>query len=453
MARFCSTANGATARIKWTCFMNVKGSLLSIVLLLVPATTTTAQTPARASAMAKTEREDGRVGVVSSHADRGPAAVQSASPPTKRSPLTFAPGKTSSGWLPFEYVAGTRIFVPATINGRAVLAMLDSGASSTVLDRRFASGLGLVPKGELTGEGAGGSTPYGIVQGIKLKLGDLSWNGGDAVAIDLSAVEKQVGRPLPVILGGELFNDAVVEIDFKARRIAFHDPVLFRAPSDARAVPLTPAGENQAITALVEGRSATLLFDLGNAGAVDLFPRFWEQPGFTDHRRTSTTLAGGVGGVSVQTVTMIRNLALGGVTFDDLPTRLEDRQSSLDARTGLLDGNIGMGVLGRFHLIVDFPHHQVLFAPPIDASTPFRVNHSGLTLQPGPAGSKVLHVAPGSPVATAGIIVGDVIVAIDGINAAADESGGAWQYGSIGKTIRLRLADGREKTVTLARYF
>lgn len=55
--------------------------------------------------------------------ERSPAAIGATSSP----PLTFARGKTSSGWLPFEDVAGTRIFVRAVINGRPVLAMLDSG--------------------------------------------------------------------------------------------------------------------------------------------------------------------------------------------------------------------------------------------------------------------------------------------------------------------------------------
>ena len=329
--------------------------------------------------------------------------------------------------------------------------MLDSGASSTVLDRRFASSLGLSQMGDLTGQGAGGSTQYSVVKGMTVQLGDLSWNGGDAVAIDLSAVEKQVGHPLPIVLGGELFRDAVVEIDFKRRRIAFHNPSSYRAAPNARAVALTPAGENQAISVLVEGRPAKLVFDLGNAGAVDLFPRFWEQPGFVGNRRTSTTFAGGVGGMSVQKVTMIRTIALGGATFRDVPSRLEDRQSSLAARSGELDGNIGMGVLSRFHLVVDFPHHRVLFAPPVDVDTPFRVNHGGLTLQPGSTGSKVLYVAPKSPAAIAGINVGNVIVAVDGRSAAARD--GTWQNGPIGRTVRLRLASGQEKTVTLARYF
>jgi hypothetical protein len=370
---------------------------------------------------------------------------------TSSSPMTFAPGKTSSGWLPFEFVAGTRIFVRATVNGRSVLAMLDSGASSPVLDRRFATSLGLSAKSDLTGEGAGGSTQYSVVQGVTVKLGDLTWNGGDVVAIDLSAVEKQVGHPLPMVLGGELFRDAVVEIDFKRRRIAFHDPSSYRTVPNAHAVALTPAGENQAISVLVEGRPAKLLFDLGNAGAVDLFPRFWEQPGFADNRRTSTTFAGGVGGMSVQQVTLLRTITLGGAAFKGLPSRLEDRQSSQDARSGDLDGNIGMGVLSRFHLVVDFPHHRVLFAPPVDVSTPFRVNHGGLTLQPGPTGSKVLYVAPKSPAAIAGVNVGDVIVAVDGRS--ADGNTGMWQDGPIGRIVRLRLADGQERIVTLAAYF
>lgn len=380
---------------------------------------------------------------------QGRSPVANGAQPASR--MTFAPGKTSSGWLPFEYVNGNRIFVRARINGRPVLAMLDSGASSTVLDRRFASSLGLSQKGDLTGQGAGGSTQYGLVKGLSVQLGDLGWHGGDAVAIDLSAVEKQVGHPLPIVLGGELFRNTVVEIDFKRRRIAFHDPSLYRPAPDAHAAPLTPAGENQAISMLVEGRPAKLLFDLGNAGTIDLFPRFWEQPGFIGNRGTSTTFAGGVGGMSVQKLAMLRTITLGGATFRVIPSRLEDRESSQDARSGDLDGNIGMGVLSRFHLIVDFPHHRVLFAPPVDVDTPFRVNHAGLTLQPGSTGSKVLYVAPKSPAAIAGISVGNVIVAVDGRSAAGGD--GAWQTGPIGRTVKLRLADGQEKTVILARYF
>ena len=365
--------------------------------------------------------------------------------------LKFAKGSPSSGWLSFDYFAETRIFIPVVVNGTAVMAMLDSGASETVLDRNFAVGAGLMPQGTLTGEGGGGSTTYGVVPGVDLKLGNLIWNGGTAVAIDLTAVEKQVGHATRVVLGGEFFKHTVVEIDFRAHKIAFHDPARFSAPANATAVALTAAGENQAVTVMVEGRPAKLLFDLGNAGAVDLFPRFWKQPGFEKGRLTSTTFAGGVGGMSIQKVAMIQTVELGGATFLHVPSRLEDSQSSKDAASGLLDGNIGMGVLNRFHLFIDFSHHRVLLAPPFETAKPFRVNHGGMTLQPGDTGSKVLHVAPGSPAALAGLAVGDIIVSVDGKTTSAQDVG--WQYRPVGQVVRLRLIDGRVKAVKLAAYF
>ena len=157
--------------------------------------------------------------------------------------------------------------------------------------------------------------------------------------------------------------------------------------------------------------------------------------------------------MSVQKVAIIRTIDLGGAKFANVPTRLENEQFSRDARSGLLDGNVGMGVLDRFHLIVDFPHRRVLFAPPIDISTPFRLNHGGLTTQPGPTGAKVLYVAPGSPAAIAGVTVGDVIVAIDGRAEASGQTDDAWQDGPVGQTIQLRLGDDEVKTLTLAKYY
>ena len=383
--------------------------------------------------------------------DKAPGTANSAEPVAPAaSPLTFAQGSNSSGWLSFDYFAETRIFIPVVVNGKPVMAMLDSGASETVLDKTFAISAGLAPQGNFKGEGGGGSTAYAVAKGVDLKLGDLSWNGGSAVVIDLAAVEKQVGHATPVILGGEFFKRTIVDIDFRAQKIAFHDPDTFAAPANATVVPLTASGENQAIMAKVEGRPAKLLFDLGNAGAIDLFPRFWEKPEFEKGRPTSTTFVGGVGGMSVQKIAMIGTVDLGGARFAHVPSRLEDSPSSKDAASGLLDGNIGMGVLNRFHLIIDFPHQKVLFAPPVDKVTPFHVNHSGLTLQPGIAGSKVLHVAAGSPADLAGLAVGDIIIAV---NEQVTSQATSWQYGPVGQVIRLGLGDGTIKTLTLATYF
>ena len=365
--------------------------------------------------------------------------------------LTFTRGKNSSGWLPFEYFAKNRVFVPIELNGHAVAAMLDSGASETVIDTRFARSVGLSPKGSLTGQGDGGSATYATVRGVDIRLDDAHWRGDTAVVIDLTAVARQVGHAVSVILGGGIFKNSVVDLDFGGRRIALRNPVSYAPPVDAQEVLLMAAGENRAISAVVEGRPARLLFDLGNAGAIDLYPRFWEQSAFK-RRKTSTAYVGGVGGMSVQKTAMLGDVSLGGARFLGVPARLQDARSSSDARCGKLDGNIGIGILIRFRLIVDFPGNKVLFARPIDAATPFRVNHAGLTLRPGDGGATVLHVAADSPADHAGLKADAVIDRVDGqlLSAGKDSD---WQYGPIGKVVRLHLTTGEEKTVILAQYF
>ena len=181
------------------------------------------------------------------------AAPSLCAPLSRASGPVFDRGAASSGWLPFEYLGGTRIFVPVQVDGRSVEAMLDSGASATVIDGRFAATLGLRPHGDAAGDGAGGGGRYGEVDGVKLRLGGMTVTAHPAVVINLAAVQRQLGHPLPIILGGEVFRESVVDIDFGRRRIAFRNPLRFQAPAEARSAALTPAGEGEAIVAQVEG--------------------------------------------------------------------------------------------------------------------------------------------------------------------------------------------------------
>ena len=376
------------------------------------------------------------------------------SAPVEAKPVLFAKGITSNDWLPFEFFDHTRIFIPATVNGRRIAVMLDSGASSNVVDRRFADSLGLKAQGNMTAQGAGGASTAGVINGVNLTLGALTFRNSTAVAIDLANIERRLGHPLPMILGGEAFTDCVVDIDFLHHRIAFRNPGLFQAPAGVSSVALTQVGEARVLHSQVEGRPASLVFDIGNAGALVLFPRFWNVPGFLAGRRTSTTQTGGLGGTSVVKLTMITALSVGGTSFGGVPTTLEDTRSAM-AKSGRLDGNLGLPVYSRFRLIVDEPHNRVLFAPPVDTAAPFEVSHAGLSLQSGPSGSEVLYVAPGSPGEAAGLKIHDMIVTVDGVAVGRAYRGGRpyWVYGRPGTKLKIGLASGHSTVLTLGTYF
>ena len=383
-------------------------------------------------------------------------AVALFSAPERVKPTLFAKGLTSSGWLPFEFFDRNRIFIPATVNGHQITVMLDSGASSNVVDLRFAKLLGLKARGAMTGEGAGGDATSAIANGVDLALGALTFKNTNAVAIDLTNVERRLGHPLPMILGGEAFTECVVDIDFLHSRIAFRDPEYFRAPKDATSVALTRTGELRVLSALVEGRPASLLFDIGNGGALSLYPSFWDAPGFLSGRSTSTTLSGGFAGTNVNRLTMIKSLNVGGARLVGVPATLDGGRSAME-RSGRLDGNLGLPVYSRFRLIVDEPHDRLWFAPPVDAVRPFEVNHTGLTLQNSLAGANVSYVAPGSPGDTAGLKTADMILTVNGAPVQnAPESGqrvNAWIFGPLGETLTLGLASGQTRLLTLGSYF
>lgn len=373
--------------------------------------------------------------------------------PRSAAPSLF-PGKlASSGWLPFEYFGENRIFLPAMLNGHEVNVMLDSGASSTVIDRGFAESLGLQAKGEMTAEGAGGTSTMAVVAGTTLKIGDLEMPQQTLVALDLKPIEQRLGHPLAVILGNEIFQSSIVDIDFAGHRIAFRDPQRFTPPADARAVSAEGNHGTHTIGVQIEGTSATLEFDLGNGNPLLLYPRFWERAGFLENRKSSTKLSGGFGGTSVQKVVMVHSLALAGVDFRAVPTQLAGRESAT-SKAGELDGNLGMPVLSRFHLLVDFPHDRVFFAPPVDTSQPFRTNRSGLTLEPTDTGAKISYVAPGSPGDVAKLASGDIIVSIDGIPWAQNKSRTlTWQYGLSGEEHLLTMASGKLVRLRLEQLF
>lgn len=372
-----------------------------------------------------------------------------ASTTAKASPFTAGTG--FSGWIPFEFFGNSRIFIPAKVNGVATKVMLDSGASETVIDVRFVKKLKMKETGNFSGQGAGGSAAYTELHGVNIELGAIVFRDTASVGIDMSAVEKQVGHDLPVVLGGDVFAQCVVDIDFPGHRIAFRDPSTFKPPLDAKAAAVTKAGENFAIQAVVEGRPAKLVFDIGNASPLNLYAEFWERPGFIGTRPISTTKNGGLGGMHVYKLADLKAIDVGGTEFTDIPAILEGKNKDVAA-----DGNIGLPLLRRFRLLIDLPHSRVLFASPVDTKTPFDTNHSGLTLAPDPAGAKVLYVAPGSPGETAGLKADDIIVTIDGVSVKdweikADVS--KWIYAAPGQQVRIGLLDGKERPLTFAKYF
>lgn len=365
----------------------------------------------------------------------------------------FDQGATRTDPLAFDFYLGSRIYIPATVNGQATHVLLDSGAEATVLDKTWARKMGIKPSASVVAVGTGGRQEAQLASGVTVRIGALELKNLTVALIDLRRVEKLIGRPLPVILGKEVFNELVVDVDFEGKTIAFHDPQVFQAPAGAVETPVVMANGIRSVPVSVEGGAPVQFdFDLGNGGPLIVYSAYWKAHGLLDDGRgKSKTLSGAVGGLREQQVATVRKLTFGGATFSDIPTVFTDDRGE-SAESNRTFGNIGLPILSRFRIYADFSHDRLFLQPTAAVADPFPKDLSGLRVQPGAEQAQVLMVAPGSPAEAAGIKAGEVIVAVDGVP--LKQAGlAALQAKPAGATLTVTTKAGKTYSLTLKAYY
>lgn len=366
----------------------------------------------------------------------------------------FANGASSTGWIDFDFYDGNRIFFPAKVNGHDVVALLDSGATVTAIDKAYAAALGLHAKGDFTAPGAGGIDTMGFVGGVDVEVGNLTLHGVNAATFDLAPVAARIGHPMPFVLGDEVFNELAVDIDFVHHRLAFRDPARLTKPADAVEVPLKRMFGNRSVPVSIEGAPPVEFeFDLGNGSPLEIDPAYYQPHKLLDGRRTSQVLAGAIGGFHPWTVATMDRIEFAGVEFQNVPTEFTPDTIS-GANSNVVVGNIGLPMLARFRLIIDYSHDRLYATPAADAaSVPFRKDRLGLALSQQREGFTVDFVSPGSPAEQAGFKTGDKIALIDGKPVLPGSELTTLRFAPAGTIVTFTMEDGAVRRVGLADFF
>jgi hypothetical protein len=369
----------------------------------------------------------------------------------------FANGRRSTGWMDFEFFDDERIFIPSTVNGHPVNLILDSGAGISVLDSAFAKSVKIKGGGSIGVMGVGGNSTMQLAPNLQVKMGGLTLSPITAGLIDLSGVSADMGHPLPLVLGKEVLNQLVIDIDFQHHKIAFLDPLGFSGPPGAVRLELGRHGDNHTVPVSVEGAAPVPFdFDLGNGSPLIVYAAYRDRAHLLDGKPQSLTLTSGVGGAKPDKMATVRSIALGGFQMNQIPAAFPDAGNDA-VSSDRTAGNIGLPVFKRFRLVTDYPHNAVWLIPNASAlAEPFPKGRSGLNVTPAGDRLKVLLVAPGSPAAETGWKEGDEITAIDGQKIGPAYSGSPlsrWAGGPAGTEVTLSLTDGSTRKLTLADYF
>jgi Aspartyl protease/PDZ domain len=364
---------------------------------------------------------------------------------------------------PFILASG-KVHVPVRIGGIDTWFILDGGANVSILDRSLAEELGLELRGTSHHDGGAGSGGFTV---SFTTVPSLAWAGIERTEVPMAVVERKTaaanGHESRGLLGADVFQQWVVEIDYRGRRLALHEPETFAYSGDGTALPITfdEASKCHLETwiALPGGEPirADMIVDTGSRGFADFAAPFTAEHDLLAalDPKVLATVGWGVGGEVRHWIGRLGSLRTGPFEFPAVVATFAPPGTQgaygRDDRSGIL----GAEWLSRFRVLFDYSRRQLVLEPSGDASPASRSDASGLFLASEPPSFesvRVLSVAEGSPAAAAGVEVGDVVLTLDG--QAVSElglDGLREELREAGRTVLLVIVrDGETRTVRIA---
>ncbi len=177
--------------------------------------------------------------------------------------------------LPFERRDG-RIWLRMVARGRPVDAILDTGATDSILDSGLARSLGARPRGRKGFYGIGPERATATaVEGAVARLSGTALDVGFGYALPLRDLTAPGERRLGAILGYDFLLFFVVEVDDAASRVRIYDRVRYLPPTGVVRLPLAfvdrlPGVEGTLHLPGLESRPRTLVIDTGSASGINL---------------------------------------------------------------------------------------------------------------------------------------------------------------------------------------
>lgn len=328
--------------------------------------------------------------------------------------------------IPFELVT-RHIIIKVRINNSPPLSfILDTGDKVAIIDIERAKSLGLTLTGQVNVGGAGAGTLKGsYVRDAQVSVEGLESNKQPVVmAIPLDALEPRFGHDIDGIIGADFIKQFVVEVDYPASVLRFHERDRFVYSGSGEIIPITfMFGGYPIIAALVtvtgrEPIKGKFVIDLGSGGSLALHRPFVEQEHLPppDQKTIRAIGGGGAGGKVTGRMGRIAELKIGKFQIEN-PTALFSEDKAGAFASSELQGNIGAQIMSKFKVFLDYGRSRIILEPNSSLKDLIVPAMSGLKLIAEGTGYRTFRVEElleASPATEAGIQVGDLVLSVDG---------------------------------------
>lgn len=312
------------------------------------------------------------------------------------------------------------IIVDATVNGRTMTFMFDTGFSGAfVVDDGINLGKST---GKMTLRDFVGEFQADTVKLTSVKLGDKAIDSTDMEAVVQPAdFSSAYSTHCDGIMGLEVMRNQVLEINFEKSRFIFHPKSLdisSRTPDGKKTflLKMLPIGHNSVVLPVKapSGKSMVLALDTGNSFYATTHRDVLERMGLWEADKKPLFMSSSfVASGAVDTWhKKLDNMLIFGVP---VPTSYWDI-IDLPSGSAESDGTVGHGFLKHFNIILDYDRRRVWldnFSGSVSDDPP---GECGIKAAYDPRSKKVIvaHVSPDSPAEKAGVKLFDQLLSVDG---------------------------------------
>lgn len=324
--------------------------------------------------------------------------------------------------LPFDSVLGGMAFFPATVNSAGPFQfLLDTGGAGSLVDRELAHKLAVKLERGVASVSGSANLEVGVIPRAVIEVGKARYQGR-LTASPLAPLEPAIGRPFEGIIGGDLLQRYVLEMDYDKGVMRFYEPAAFQYAGRGQSLPLSFAQGVPFINlevSLPGGKSVKGDFLIDTAGgrmAIHIHKEIAEREGLFDGSPMLEEKGLGLGGATSRKVARGAMLSIGTfrlprpfVAFTEDTAGLRTNPNSV--------GLVGMEVLRRFKLTFDYSRKLLHLEPNRSLRAQFVYDASGLLLRatrPSFSPPYVFRVRDNSPAKEAGLEPDDVLLQIDG---------------------------------------